>query len=516
MPIDSIFDSLQPDRYGISVPGNLPTTYLNNWGTENLEKLLGEDVDEAALKKKLSVLLSEEQIERVLRREFVIRDSIHLRDMTWARQLLHAIQIDGESDVAQVTRLFYFVTSLIRLNAKSELAIPLSPFDTALYGRGTAADRVWVFSCLTRQLGLPVLVVEPEEKADSTSAAAPLLAGVVIDEDVYLFDFRLGLPIPSAASPPKEALPSVPATLKEALADDNVLRALDVGDDLPYAVTSGMLKQSRLLLAGDSSVWARRVEAVQYAMKGNMVPTIYEPLVAHGAFEEDGGVFEIVSEAVEGLAIEGAVGVWGYPEAQRDAAENLTIEQASQLKLMHEPMTAPRAYRQVNGEGNDKPRIVFGAGRQMQLQARLKQILGQPQKAISIYLKVQTSRKSAPKADQKQFILPELEKQLAGNIPEDVRKLHARAALDAMFWQATCQLQLGKLSAAGTDFSRWLITVGSPERMGQAALLTAVSFARQGQFLSANGFINRVPDDDALHQTARILQARWNAIDAAE
>lgn len=511
MSIDSIFDSLQPERYGISVPANLPSTYLNNWGEENLEKLLGEDVDEDALKTKLSTLLSEQQIERVLRKEFVIRDSVHLRDMTWARQLLHAIRVEGETDVAQVTRLFYYVNTLIRLNTKSELAIPLSPFDTALYGRGTAADRVWVYSCLMRQLGLPVLVVELE-KADP--ASAPFLAGVLIDEDVYLFDFQLGLPIPSAASPPKEALPSLPATLKEVLADDSLLRVFDVAE-IPYPVTAEMLKQSRLMIAGDSSVWARRMEAVQYALKGSVVPSTYEPLVGYGAFEEEGGVYEIVSEAVAGLVPEGSVGVWGYPEAQRDAAEKLTAEQTAELNRMHEPMKAPRTYRQVPGTGNEGPKIVFGAGRQLQLQARLKQILGEPQKAISIYLKIQTSRRSAPKADPQQLILPKLEEQLANNFPQDVLDLHERAARTAMFWQATCQLQLNKLTAASTDFSRW-INVGSQERIGQAALLTAVSFARKGQFLSANGFLSRVPDGDPLHQTSQILKARWTAIDEAE
>ena len=510
MSIDSIFDSLQPERYGISVPADLPTTYLNNWGDENLEKLLGEDVDEDALKNKLSTLLSDTQIERVLRREFVVRDSIHLRDMVWARHLLHAMRVEGESDVAQVTRLFYYVNSLVRLNAETELAIPLSPFDIALYGRGTAADRAWVYSCLMRQLGLPVLVVE---SGQADSASTSLLAGVVIDEEIYLFDFQLGLPIPSPASPPKEALPSLPATLKEALADDNVLRALDVTGK-PYPVTSAMLKQSKLMIAGDSSVWARRVEAVQYALKGNIVPATHEPLVGYGAFEEAGGVFEIVSEAVADLVPEGSVGVWAYPEAQRDAAEKLTPEQTAELSRMHEPMKAPRTYRQVLGD--EGPKIVFGAGRQLQLQARLKQILGEPQKAISIYVKIQTSRRTAPKADPQQAILPELLENLANSFPEDVLKLHEKAAQDAIFWQATCQLQLNKLTAAGNDFSRWLLKVGSAERMGQAGVLTAITFARKGQFLSANGFLSRVPEGDPLYRTAQILKARWEAIEAAE
>ena len=512
MSIDSIFDSLHPERYRINVPADLPTTYLNNWGAENLEKLLGEGVDEDALKKKLSTLLSEKQLQRVLRKDFVVRDSVHLRDMTWARQLLHAIRVEGESDVAQVTRLFYYVNSLIRLNTESEVAIPLSPFDTALYGRGTAADRVWVYSCLMRQLGLPVLVVV-QEKADSASAA--LVAGVVIDEEVYLFDFQLGLPISSTTSPPKKALPSLPATFKQVLADDGLLRAFDV-EEITYPVTAETLKKSRLMIAGDSSVWARRMEAVQYALKGNVVPVTYEPLVGYGAFEEEGGVFEIVSEAVAGLVPEGSVGVWEYPEIRRDAAENLTKEQTAELNRMHEPMKAPRTYRQVPGAGNGGPKIVFGAGRQLQLQARLMQILGEPQKAISIYLKIQTSRRSAPKSDPQQAILPKLEEQLANNFPQDVLSLHERAAQTAMFWQATCQLQLNKLTAAGTDFSRWLINVRTPESMGQAALLTAVAFAQQGQFLSASGFLSRVPEGDPLYQTAQVLKARWDAIEAAE
>ena len=52
--------------------------------------------------------------------------------------------------------------------------------------------------------------------------------------------------------------------------------------------------------------------------------------------------------------------------------------------------------------------------------------------------------------------------------------------------------------------------------MGQAGVLTAITFARKGQFLSANGFLSRVPEGDPLYRTAQILKARWEAIEAAE
>jgi hypothetical protein len=517
--IESILDSLQPDEYDISVPRELPTTYLNTWGKDNLETLLSDDVDENALKEKLGALLSDEQIERVLRREFVIRDSAHFRDMIWARQLIAEKSVDDESELALMTRLFYHVVRTVRLLEDVESVIPYSPFEAMLYGRGTAADRAWIFSCLTRQLKLPMVLVDlgqGKAAADDSQAesSSPLIGGFVLNDKLHLYDFQFGLPIPSASCPADEPLPSIPATLAEVQSNDAILRALDVGDELLYPATASQFQQAKLLLAGESSVWARRVEAVKYEMSGTgSVPVVWEPLVAHGAFD-DGGIFEIVTEALAGRVKPEAIGVWDYPEAQRIAREALTADQKAEMERIHEPMEAPRPYRQaLNSKG--PPKLEFGSGRQMQLRARVAQVIGRPQEAIPLYVRIQAWRNASPKADPKQEIDESLLEQ-AKQLPEDVLRMHSRAALEASFWQATCQLELDRISAASSTFEFWIRTSQSPELTGQAILLLAVSRALQGDLFFASQLLEKLPRENRYFRPAQILKKRWQAIESAE
>ena len=513
--IASIIESLQPDEFDISVPRELPTTYLNNWGDKNLETILSDDVDEDKLKTQLSSLLTEEQVQFVLRREFVIRDSVHIRDMIWARKLIDEKLVDDEPELALLTRLFYHVVHTVRLIDDVETPLPLSPFEAMLYGRGTAEDRAWIFSCLTRQLKLPFLLVVLGQDENSTEATdakqnSPLIGGLLHDGKVYLYDFQIGLPIPSASSPPEDPLPGLPATLEEVQKNDALLRALDV-DDLPYRASASQFQTAKLLLIGESSVWARRVEAVTYEMpKSNSTPVIWEPLVSHGAFAGE-GIIDIVTESVAGLIKSDAIGVWDYPEGQRSARETLTTEQKSLLDRIHEPMSAPRPYRQSLDTGTP-PKLEYGSGRQMQLKARVAQVLGRPQDAIPLYVRIQTWRNTAPKADPKQLIDDALLEQ-AKQLPEEILKLHSRASLETSFWQATSQLELGRHSAAASAFDFWIRTSPSPELTGQAILLIALSRAQQGDLIIGGGFLKRLPKENASYQKAQILKKRWQAIE---
>jgi hypothetical protein len=513
--IASIVESLQPDEFNISVPRELPTTYLNNWGKENLETILSDDVDEEALKKKFGPLLTEEQIQRVLRRDFVIRDSVHIRDMIWARKLMDEKMVDDESELALLTRLFYHVVHTVRLIEDVETPLPLSPFEAMLYGRGTAEDRAWIFSCLARQLKLPFLLVvlgQDKNTADTTDTKlnSPLIGGLLHDGRVYLYDFQIGLPIPSASCPPEDPLPGVPATLEEVQNDDALLRALDV-DDLPYRATASQFQTAKLRLIGESSVWARRVEAVTYEMpKSNSTPVIWEPLVSYGAFD-DGGIIEIVTESVVGRVEPESIGIWDYPEGQRTAREALTTQQKTLIDSIHEPMIAPRPYRQSR-DTKSPPKLEYGSGRQMQLKARVAQVLGRPQDAIPLYVRIQTWRNTAPKAAPKQVIDDALLEQ-AKQLPEEILKLHSRAALEASFWQATSQLDLDRHSAAASTFEFWIRTSPSPELTGQAFLLLALSRAQQGDLIVGGGFLNKIPKENASYQKAQILRKRWQAIE---
>jgi tetratricopeptide (TPR) repeat protein len=98
------------------------------------------------------------------------------------------------------------------------------PWQTMLFGRGDAWQRTRVFTLLCRQQQIDVVVLA---FADGQAQPRPWLPAALIDEQMYLFDPALGLPIPG---PDGMGI----ATLAQVLADKELLRALSMGSAYPY------------------------------------------------------------------------------------------------------------------------------------------------------------------------------------------------------------------------------------------------------------------------------------------
>jgi hypothetical protein len=152
-----------------------------------------------------------------------------LQEAVWLRDISRRAQGESFNEVAQATALFDWIVRNIQLDADNA-AMPYRPWESLLYGHGTAEQRAWVFALMARQMGLDVAVLEVPEGEQSKFWLPALLAG----GKLYLFDARLGLPIPNSGG---EGV----ATLEDLQADPQLLRQLDL-DDAPYAVTEEQLQ----------------------------------------------------------------------------------------------------------------------------------------------------------------------------------------------------------------------------------------------------------------------------------
>ena len=111
------------------------------------------------------------------------------------------------------------------------------PWQTLMYGRGDYVDRAKVLLMLLREAELDavMLCVGDKEKP------IPWAVGVAIGGDYYLFDTKLGLPIPGKS-------PGSVATLQNAREDANLLSSLDLTieesleDDSKYWVNQEQVK----------------------------------------------------------------------------------------------------------------------------------------------------------------------------------------------------------------------------------------------------------------------------------
>ncbi len=142
------------------------------------------------------------------------------------------------------------------------------PWQTLLFGRGDAWQRARVFAGLARQqqIDVVVLAVQP---SDSSDRPRPWLTAALIDDQLYLFDTQLGLPIPGPE-------PGSIATLEQVRQTPKLLRNLDVRAPhkvLVYPMQADELDRLVVLLDAGPEAFSYRMHRIESH------PTSSPPLV---------------------------------------------------------------------------------------------------------------------------------------------------------------------------------------------------------------------------------------------
>ncbi|MEX2142403.1 MAG: hypothetical protein WD894_24255 [Pirellulales bacterium] len=189
---------------------------------------------------------------------------------------LRFVSPDDPEELRLAMRLFDWTIRNVQLEVEawpetSSYKLPTrwhTPYETVLLGRGTASDRAWTFILLARQQGLDVVMLglgDPD-KPDQLKPWAPALLlargeGDSTAVDLYLFDPALGLPIPG---PDGRGI----ATLAQAVADDALLRQLDLDEKRLYPVKSEDLQQVAALVEASPGYLSRRMKFLESRLGG--------------------------------------------------------------------------------------------------------------------------------------------------------------------------------------------------------------------------------------------------------
>jgi hypothetical protein len=210
-----------------------------------------------------------------------LRDARHLEDTMMYYGIASRVGGTGD-DLNRVRRVFDWAMQQVQLVPAGSLSSRqlrqaiARPYDLLLRGMGTEsegfwAERNWLFIALCRQLGIDAglvtytkgNIVEPRlpgAGADGPEGAGllgqsrpprpaiPWLCAALIDEKAYLFDARVGLPVPG---PGGQGV----ATLHEAMADPAILDRMDLPGQSPYGTSRASLLASpnRIGILIDSS-----------------------------------------------------------------------------------------------------------------------------------------------------------------------------------------------------------------------------------------------------------------------
>ncbi len=153
--------------------------------------------------------------------------------------------------------------------AASGLASPgakRSPWDLLIFARGDYIEKAKLFMLLCHQANIPTVMFGTGEDVK------PWAVGALVGEDWFLFDTRLGLPLPGANGKV--------ATLAEVQADTSLVSSLDLtikeslADDTKYWVTKDDLGKLTGLVYWTPESASRRIAVLESGLVGDQRLTI--------------------------------------------------------------------------------------------------------------------------------------------------------------------------------------------------------------------------------------------------
>jgi hypothetical protein len=207
--------------------------------------------DRTALVKEYSLVAEKEtdEVAEVARPEFTPLDAHYLDETLLYRDVARALDVDRLPPVDRATAALAWVVRNFRSVPASGPALP--PTQAAQRGTGTPLERTYALLTLLRQLDVDACLI-----ADGNTAESVWAVGVLADGQVYVFDARLGLPLPA---PDGKGV----ATLAQLRGSPEPFKALAIDPKLPYDITPERAKKSQVFLSVPMTSLSPRMRFLQ-------------------------------------------------------------------------------------------------------------------------------------------------------------------------------------------------------------------------------------------------------------
>lgn len=143
------------------------------------------------------------------------------------------------------------------------------PWESLLFSAGDFIERGRVFSALADQQGIDTVWISVG--AHDQQPGSLWAIGVVIADEVLLFEPKLGMPI---LDPDKVEM----ATLSQALENDRVLRRLDLAGQFDYSYGKADIQEFELLIDAPPTAASARMKMLEQALLGDERMILYKDL----------------------------------------------------------------------------------------------------------------------------------------------------------------------------------------------------------------------------------------------
>jgi tetratricopeptide (TPR) repeat protein len=337
-----------------------------------------------------------------------------------------------------------------------------TPANILLYGHGDAWERSRIFLLLARQLGIEgamLAISDPQ----STGTSNPWCCGLLIGDELYLFDAELGLPLPNVAG---DGI----ATLRELGDHPEILRSLDLGDGAKYRIREEDLKRIVALIEAEPDALSHRMQILQKGMKGkDRMMLSLRPSELQKRLRSQKRI--------------GQISLWQVPfEA--------LLYQTAYIERVHQD---PRKYVEWNQEtGMFRGQHPLLKARDLHFQGRFERE-DQDEGARTLYLSIRPSEKAIDKIGTStavreelglQASLPEDEAQRAA-VLESIVTMARRAKQHATYWLGLSYYEQGNYQAAKEWLARSLEAKPSSPWQGSARYNLARTYEQLGDYQKA-------------------------------
>lgn len=496
--LKSILAMLKLESLGITAKEDDLVGLINQW--QRYSQGSGAQEDEVALEEATLEAwrekLTERQLKQVRRTAFQLTDIERLRNLLLMNAVVrHAVQA-GKNDLERVSLAFNTLTRHVELTSAHPEDVPLSPYQIFLLGKGTAADRAWLFAEMLRQLKLETVILSAPlpSGVETWDVNQPFLVGVVIDKDVYLFDTRLGLPLTLPAAP---GTPRTIATLAQVRENAEILKQYAVADDKPYGVTSELLKAPSVFVIADTGLWSYRFGRLQQAFTGAHAMVIYEPLIDING--RSGQLTRIAGTPGQPWTA-AQVSLWDYPESQLSGQESLTAQHQQTLTRLTDMWKTP-----VLGEKEKRgdQSVEVAKATNLFLFARLDHAQGKLEDAVKGYTRVRVQLKQRPELQQ---------------ITERLVYAYLIADEDSLYWTGVCKFDQGTPTdrrVAVDKLQQYLKVYQKGQWIDASHALLAQLAADNGDYATAVTEIQKTSPDHPQHAGFEFFKRNWEQAAAA-
>src|SRR5438874_3734600 len=190
---------------------------------------------------------------------FTLLDAHYVDSCMLLRDAAYSLGVEGQPPLERAQAAFGWVVRQVQLREPSG-RLPLVPTQFVLRrGWGSSLERSLAFLAMLQQMGVPGCVIAYQEEG-ANPRVLPLI-GTLVDKEIFLFEPRLGMPLPA---PDGKGI----ATLRQVRASDKPFAALAMDATHSYDITAEQLRHAEILLTVPLSALGTRMKLLDGILGG--------------------------------------------------------------------------------------------------------------------------------------------------------------------------------------------------------------------------------------------------------